>query len=580
MAKTNTGKKGSIRTMIMLPVLILGIVIIVSNVISFRNTGKVNENAEMIADHYMSSLTEISDIKEMIQEVHTLGLSHIIAVDSTSMINYITTIKAKEIELKQEMENYQKYLDSNSQAQYQELMGQRELFVAGLKTVCAYSADAKKAQANEVANGEVATCVDAMLAALTQIEEGAQQAAQQAREQLKQVYATSVTLNILTIVISVLAILFAVYSTNMRVVRPIKKTEKELKEIIRSIDQKQGDLTKRVKIVSNDEIAELAKGINVFMEKLQSIFQIITNNSDKMDTVVSEVLGNIKTSNNSVTEMSALTEELSATMEAVSNNAQTISENAQNVNSEVVSIAEKTSEINEYSKQMKEHADGMAARALNNKETTSSKINEIMSVLSQAIEDSKSVDQVNTLTTDILNVASQTNLLALNASIEAARAGEAGRGFAVVADEISQLASATRESANNIQRINAIVIGAVHNLADEAGNLVAYMNESILPEFADFVEEGDAYKQNAAYIEMMMNEFATKTDSLEKTVAEITESIHTISIAIEEGVVGVSGTAENMQVLVSDMDNINTQMDENKGIASKLKQETSIFTKL
>ena len=62
----------------------------------------------------------------------------------------------------------------------------------------------------------------------------------------------------------------------------------------------------------------------------------------------------------------------------------------------------------------------------------------ILAKLNQAIEESKSVDQVNSLTDDILSISAQTNLLALNASIEAARAGEAGKGFAVVADEISK----------------------------------------------------------------------------------------------------------------------------------------------
>lgn len=267
-------------------------------------------------------------------------------------------------------------------------------------------------------------------------------------------------------------------------------------------------------------------------------------------------------------------------MEAVSNNAQTISENAESVNEEVISIAERTTEINGYSKQMKEHAEAMADKARNNMETTSVKISDILSVLNEAIENSKSVDQVNTLTSDILNVASQTNLLALNASIEAARAGEAGKGFAVVAGEISQLAAATRESANNIQRINVIVTEAVHNLAEHARSLVTYMNESILPEFEAFVSTGDEYKKNATYIEEVMQEFDVKTDTLKESVSEIAESIHTISVAIDEGVIGVSGTAENMQVLVADMDSINAQMSENKGIASKLKHETEIFTKL
>lgn len=126
---------------------------------------------------------------------------------------------------------------------------------------------------------------------------------------------------------------------------------------------------------------------------------------------------------------------------------------------------------------MKEHAEAMEHAARENMDTTGAKVNDIVSVLSQAIEDSNSVNQVDNLTNDILNIASQTNLLALNASIEAARAGDAGKGFAVVASEISQLAAASQEAANNIQSINAIVITAVHNLADNANGLVEYMNE-------------------------------------------------------------------------------------------------------
>lgn len=84
--------------------------------------------------------------------------------------------------------------------------------------------------------------------------------------------------------------------------------------------------------------------------------------------------------------------------------------------------------------------------ARSNMESTGTKVNEILEVLNRAIEDSNSVNQVNSLTDDILNIASQTNLLALNASIEATRAGDAGRGFAVVATEISQLAPPVRKS--------------------------------------------------------------------------------------------------------------------------------------
>ena len=339
-------------------------------------------------------------------------------------------------------------------------------------------------------------------------------------------------------------------------------------------------MTGRITIRTDDEIAALGRGINTFMEKLQSIFGVIVTNSDKMDTVVSEVLSSVKTSNESAADLSAVTEELAATMQEVSNSATTINNNAEAVSNEVNHIAEKTSEINEYSKTMKQHADRMEQTARSNMEQTNGKVNEILSVLNQAIEDSKSVDQVNSLTNDILNISSQTNLLALNASIEAARAGEAGRGFAVVATEISQLADSSRDAANHIQEINGIVTSAVHNLSEHANSLVEYMQDSILPEFEEFVQDGGQYKENATYVESVMNDFADKTEELKGVVSEIASSINSITSAIDEGVKGVTGAAESTQTLVYDMDNISSRMDENKKIAGDLQKETAIFKKL
>ena len=316
------------------------------------------------------------------------------------------------------------------------------------------------------------------------------------------------------------------------------------------------------------------------MSKLQAIFKIIINNSNKMEVVVNEVRQSVQTSNGSVSDLSALTEELSATMQDIAENASVINSNTESVANEVNDIADKTTEINEQTKEMKNHALAMETTAKANMDSTGQKVNEILTVLEKAIEESNSVNQVNTLTNDILNIASQTNLLALNASIEAARAGEAGRGFAVVATEISQLAAASQEAANNIQHINSIVINAVHNLADNANDLVGYMNESILPEFEKFVEAGGEYRAKASNIERSMSEFEEKTDLLKKSMDEIADSINTISHAIDEGVNGVVSAADSTQVLVEDMDNISRRMDENYEIAGDLKKETAIFIKL
>ena len=573
-------KHASIKMYIMIPVLILGIVSIISNAMAIMNIRNVNANASNIADNYMTGISDLGVIQQQTQELHNKALSHIIATNADTMISIMDGIKTEETELEENLAKYKEEMSEAEKQTYEELMTNYQGLKDAMANVAAYSANGDSEAAYACANGDLAAYGDAMQKNIDTLIEAANKGAASARSQLASVYNSALVSNGITIIISVVAILAAIFSVNKLIIKPISIAQREISQIISDIDRREGDLTKRVTVYSDDEIAALGKGINVFMEKLQHIFQMITNNSQKMDVVVNEVMDSVRTSNNSVSDLSALTEELAATMEEVSANAAVINTNAGEVRDEVNEIADKTSKINDYSIQMKEHAESMENTARTNMESTSVKVNEILSVLNQAIEESNSVNQVNSLTDDILNIASQTNLLALNASIEAARAGEAGKGFAVVADEISQLADASREAANNIQQINGIVTSAVHNLANHANDLVSYMNESILPEFEPFVTAGSEYKDNATYIEAVMAEFNTKTDALKSAVSEIAKSIDSITTAIDEGVTGVTGAAENTQVLVGDMDSITGHMDENQQIAGALKQETEVFVKL
>lgn len=573
-------RKMSIKIYILVPVMVLGIVSILSNLMSLQNVRKVNRDATNIVDNYMPAISELEEIQLKTKSLHNEALSHIIAVDSQTMIKIVSSIREGETELEQKMADYEKNVTESDVQAYQDMLANYDTMKHAMINVMAYSANGDKDAAYACANNELASSVVAMQENIKVMEETSNTGVANARTQLAQVYKSAFAVNAANIVISLITVIVCVIGVTKLIIQPIAATEKQISQIIKDIDNREGDLTKRVKIYYHDEIAALGSGFNVFMEKLQSIFSMITNNSQKMEVVVSEVMESVKTSNNSVSDLSALTEELAATMEEVSANASVINNNTGDVREEVNEIAEKTSDINRYSKEMKEHAENMENTARMNMESTEVKVNEILEVLNKAIEESNSVNQVNSLTDDILNIASQTNLLALNASIEAARAGEAGKGFAVVADEISQLAFASREAANNIQQINGVVTAAVHNLANNANDLVNYMNESILPEFESFVTAGSEYKQNATYIEGVMDEFATKTDNLKSSMDGIAASIDGITRAIEEGVAGVNGAAENTQILVSDIDNISIRMDENQEIAGALKQETEVFKKL
>ena len=234
----------------------------------------------------------------------------------------------------------------------------------------------------------------------------------------------------------------------------------------------------------------------------------------------------------------------------------------------------------EYSVTMKENANEIEHKTRVNMQTTSENLEKILDVLNKSIEDSKSVEQINNLTKNILDISNQTNLLALNASIEAARAGEAGKGFAVVADEISNLAESSKQAANNIKEINEVVTEAVFNLSNHASDLVLYMNDSIVPDFKLFVEAGSKYKEDSSYIHNVMDEFSIKTNELKQSTIEIAEAINLIAAAISEGAEGINGMAESTQKFAMDVEEISDQMNTNHEIAVALKKETEIFQNL
>lgn len=576
----NQKKKLSTKFIILIPVFILGIFSIISNVMSVSNIKNVNRSAVQISEVSLKNVSSLAEIQRQTQDMHNLGLSHIIAVDLDSMIQLVEKIRSQEDALEKDLESYKIYVTPDTQKEYNDIKKNYEELKYECANVMAFSAAGKKEDAYELANGKISKCADAIESDIESIKKIVNQDANAQRQKLTSAYHSSIGTSIVTILISIAALFSAMVAVLRWVIYPLANTNREMNEIISGIDNQQGDLTRRVTITNNKEVASVGGGINAFMAKLQEIFRMISSNSRDLEGVVNEVRESVQTSNGSVSDLSALTEELSATMQDISDNASRINENTESVAGEVKSIAEKTIEINQYTKEMKEHAEAMEHAARENMDTTGAKVNDIVSVLSQAIEDSNSVNQVDNLTNDILNIASQTNLLALNASIEAARAGDAGKGFAVVASEISQLAAASQEAANNIQSINAIVITAVHNLADNANGLVEYMNEKILPEFQKFVESGGAYHDKATFIESVMADFEAKTDSLQNSMDEIANSVNTISHAIEEGVSGVVSAADSTQVLVSDMDKISKKMDENFAIAEGLKKETSVFTKL
>lgn len=528
-------KRTSLKVLILVPVFILGILSVLSNVMAVNNIRKVNRNASRIADDCMNSISELSAIENETQSIHKLGLSHIIATDLNTMISIVEEMQTEQETLEQELEDYRKYVEPEDESSYETVVSNYETMKYELGNLMAYSALGKNTEAYALANGVVSESSMAIQNEINVMKEHANTAASDARERLSDVYLGALVSNGIIIAISVTLLMVALYCVIRFVIKPILATNKDIRDIISGIDKGEGDLTRRVAVLSNDEIADLGNGINLFMDKLQQILKMIIENTNHMENVVREVGESVATSNDSATDLSAMTEELSATMQDVGHSVSVINNNTENVRGDVEMIAHKSSEINEFSKEMKANADKMESDARNNMDKTNETIGIILEGLGKAIEDSHSVGQVTSLT------------------------------------------DSSRETANRIQQINSVVVAAVNNLSDNANELVGYIQNAILPEFEAFVESGVKYRDNASYIENAMQEFTAKTDMLKKNIDEIALSISAITTAVDEGAEGINGAAKSTQNLVEDIVNISDKMNENKVIAQTLQKSTHVF---
>ncbi len=361
------------------------------------------------------------------------------------------------------------------------------------------------------------------------------------------------------------------------IARPARKASSHLGQIIDKIEKNEGDLTERIDVNTQDEVGELVRGVNSFMDQLQGIMQKIQRESVHMDELVNNITGGINDSNENASSVSATMEELSASMEEVAATLDQITLGTQEILSASENMRNKASSGADFVNEVKNRAVEIREQTLESKNTTSQMISDIRALLERAIENSRSVEKINGLTAEILNISSQTNLLALNASIEAARAGEAGRGFAVVADEISVLAGNSRDTANNIQSISALVTEAVENLAKSANDMLQFIDTTVLTDYDKFVNVANTYHSDADSMDDILHEFYNSAQELANTMSGMTEGIDGINIAVDESAQGVTVAAQSTGHLVEALGAIKAEADTNREISQQLQDEVQRF---
>lgn len=333
----------------------------------------------------------------------------------------------------------------------------------------------------------------------------------------------------IAVLITILLISVSLYIT-MLVTGNIARVVTSLQEIASG----EGDLTKRIKQNSDDEIGTLVFWFNSFIERLQGIIgDVVTSISPLSD--VSKELGSLASdSENASSEQLEATVSVNRSMKEMF---VSLNENASNT----ANAAEAASDANDQAK--KGH--GIVSEAIRTINDLAREVAKAGETIHQLEADTANVGQILDV---IQGIASQTNLLALNAAIEAARAGEHGRGFAVVADEVRTLASRTQESTEEIHRVIEQLQRTARAISEVMANGQRKAEESVT-KAGDTGSSLQAITSRVEEINVMNTQIASATEEQQQTSHFIQQAIDEISASAQRAADGSAKVASSTEQL-------------------------------
>jgi methyl-accepting chemotaxis protein len=284
-------------------------------------------------------------------------------------------------------------------------------------------------------------------------------------------------------------------------------------------------------------LSELREEFITMVSQINESGQESLNLSDKTRQDITNLYSDIEGVAGVSMDMSASMEETAASTQEINASTEEVKSVSEAMNDKATAGSKNALQIEKRAVDLKENAQKSRANATSVYESTRGK-------MLIAIEESKAVEQIVVLSDMIMEITNQTNLLALNAAIEAASAGEAGKGFAVVADEIRKLAEDSKSAVVQIQEVTQLVVTSVENLNRSSNEMLAFINNDVVPDYDMLVNISDQYYDDANTVGDMMEEFNDTANKLNDSMEGILRAIDEIAISNNDNAEGIQKITE------------------------------------